>query len=118
MRLSRPRIVLSAVVSSGAVLFAGGCDNSIRLTEVLPPLEAASLDANAGNWRMIVMSAPNQFTVAAPTAVTSAAYVAEVDAIKAAQSNLTAAQRQSIAYWSGGGVLRWNQKPKSMFLCH
>jgi hypothetical protein len=109
LRLLRLRIALSAIVSCGAVLLAAGCDNSIRLTEVLPPLEAASLDANAGNWRMIVLTAPNQFTVAAPTAVTSAAYVAEVDAIKSAQANLTAAQRQSIAYWSGGGVLRWNQ---------
>ncbi|HET6760989.1 MAG TPA: hypothetical protein VFH13_02765, partial [Gemmatimonadaceae bacterium] len=109
MSLLRLRIALSAIVSCGAVLLAAGCDNSIRLTEVLPPLEAASLDANAGNWRMIVLTAPNQFAVAAPTAVTSAAYVAEVDAIKFAQANLTAAQRQSVAYWSGGGVLRWNQ---------
>jgi hypothetical protein len=91
------------------VLFAAGCDNSIHPTEVLPPLDAASLDANAGNWRMIVLTAPTQFTVAAPTAVSSAAYIAELDAIKAAQSHLTSAQRESIAYWSGGGVLRWNQ---------
>jgi hypothetical protein len=91
------------------VLFAAGCDSSIHPTEVLPPLEAASLDANAGTWRMIVLAGPTQFTVAAPTAVSSAAYIAELDAIKAAQSRLTSAQRESIAYWSGGGVLRWNQ---------
>jgi len=76
---------------------------------VLPPLDAASLDATAGTWRMIVLSASNQFAVAAPAAVSSVAYLAELDAIKAAQVNLTAAQRESIAYWSGGGVLRWNQ---------
>src|SRR6266576_2478687 len=43
------------------------------------------------------------------SAETSAAYAAEVAAIKTAQANLTAAQRSSIAYWAGGGVLRWNQ---------
>ena len=58
---------------------------------------------------MIVFTAPTQFTVAAPAATTSAAYVAELTAIKTAQSNLTEAQRRSIAYWSGGGVLRWNE---------
>jgi PAP2 superfamily protein len=109
LRLSRLRTVLPAVISCGAVLLATGCDNSIHPTEVLPPLDAASLDANAGTWRMIVLTAADQFVVAAPAAVGSAAYVAELDAIKAVQTNLTDAQRQSIAYWSGGGVLRWNQ---------
>jgi len=36
-------------------------------------------------------------------------YVAELDAIKASQANLTSSQRKAIAYWSGGGVMRWNQ---------
>ena len=109
MRLSRQRIVLPLIASLCSVLFATSCDNTLRLTEVLPLLDAASLDANAGNWRMILLTAPNQFAVAAPAPVTSPAYVAELDAIKAAQSTLTSAQRQSIAYWGGGGVLRWNQ---------
>ena len=39
----------------------------------------------------------------------SAAYQAELAAIKTAQAALTDAQRQYIEYWSGGGVLRWNQ---------
>ena len=109
MKLSRLRIVLPAAISCGAVLFAAGCDNSVHLTEVLPPLDAVSLDANAGTWRMILLTAPTQFAVAAPAATNSAAYVAELSAIKTAQANLTGAQRQAIAYWSGGGVLRWNQ---------
>lgn len=91
MNLSRLRIVLPAVISCGAVLFAAGCDNSIRLTEVVPPLDAASLDANAGTWRMILLTAPTQFTVAAPAATNSVAYVAELNAIKTAQANLTGA---------------------------
>jgi hypothetical protein len=58
---------------------------------------------------MIVLTSPGQIAVAAPTPVTSPAYVAELDAIKLSQANLTSAQRQAIAYWSGGGVMRWNQ---------
>jgi hypothetical protein len=58
---------------------------------------------------MILLSSPSQIVVAAPAPVTSAAYVAELDAIKSSQANLTSAQRQAIAYWSGGGVMRWNQ---------
>ena len=58
---------------------------------------------------MILLSGPTQFAVAAPAAETSAAYRAELANIKSAQANLTDAQRRSIEYWSGGGVLRWNQ---------
>jgi hypothetical protein len=90
-------------------LTCAACDNTITSSEVLPPLQTASLDSTAGTWQMIVLSGPTQFTVAAPAAETSAAYTAELTAIKTAQSKLTAAQRQSIDYWSSGGVLRWNQ---------
>ena len=68
-----------------------------------------ALEPTAGSWRMIVLTGPNQIAVAAPAAVSSPAYVAELDAIKSSQATLTSAQRQSIAYWSGGGVMRWNQ---------
>ena len=90
-------------------LIWAACDNAITSTEVLPPLDAASLDSAAGSWRMIVLSGPTQFSVAAPAADTSAAYRAELAAIKVAQAHLTAAQRSTIAYWSAGGVLRWNE---------
>src|SRR2546430_8575762 len=101
--------VLAVIVSCAAAFAGSGCDNTITSSEALPPLEMASLDSNAGSWRMIVLSGPTQFTAAAPAAETSAAYAAELAAIKTAQANLTAAQRSSIAYWAGGGVLRWNQ---------
>src|SRR2546422_7606365 len=97
------------IVSCAAALAGSGCDSTITSSEALPPLEAASIDADAGSWRMILLSGPTQFTVAAPAAETSAAYAAELAAIKTAQSNLTAAQRGSIDYWAGGGGLRWNQ---------
>ena len=58
---------------------------------------------------MIVLTGPTQIAVAAPTTVTSTAYVAELAAIKSAQANLTSGQREAIAYWSGGGILRWNE---------
>src|SRR6266404_2121504 len=100
---------LLVAVASCAVALVGGCDKSIGPFEVLPALDPSSLDPAAGSWRMIELSGPTQFTVAAPAAVTSPAYVAELDAIKTAQANLTSAQRASIDYWSGGGVMRWNQ---------
>ena len=91
------------------VLVGAGCSGDIPLSEDLPPASPAGLDANAGNWRMIVLSGPAQFPVAPPAPVASDSYQAELSAIKTAQGSLTDAQRDAIDYWSGGGVLRWNQ---------
>lgn len=90
-------------------LLSAGCDKAVGPFEVLPALDPSALDAAAGSWRMIALTGPTQVAVVAPSAVSSAAYRAELDAIKAAQSHLTADQRRVVAYWSGGGVLRWNQ---------
>jgi len=101
-------------LSCAAVLLASGCENAAEPGERLPPLDAASLDADAGSWRMIVLAGPDQFAVAAPQAAGSDAYQAELGAIRAAQGSLTAAQRRSVEYWSGGGVLRWNQVAREL----
>jgi membrane-associated phospholipid phosphatase len=58
---------------------------------------------------MILLTGPTQFAVAAPNPASSPAYQAELVTIRNAQAALTAPQRETIAYWSGGGVLRWNQ---------
>ena len=109
LKMSNRRPLLLAAISVAAALAAGGCDKSVGPFEVLPPLEPSSVEPTAGSWRMILLTGPSQIAVVAPTPVGSAAYTAELDAIKVSQANLTDAQRQAIAYWSGGGVMRWNQ---------
>ncbi|HTF21044.1 MAG TPA: phosphatase PAP2 family protein [Chryseolinea sp.] len=87
---------------------ATSCDK-IEVTEQLTPLTPASVDADAGTWKMAFMTSPDQVPVPPPAAVGSDAYTAELAAVKDAQSKLTKAQRDAVEYWSGGGVLRWNQ---------
>ena len=58
---------------AAATLFMMSCDKQITQTEDLLPLVASSTDATAGNWKMIVLTTPNQVAVPAPTAVSSAA---------------------------------------------
>jgi hypothetical protein len=95
MRLPRP---LSLVLVAGV--------------SALAPISAqtpANPDRGAGTWQMITLTAPTQFTVATPAQTSSSDYQAELNAIRNAQSRLTAAQRKAIKYWSEGGVLRWNE---------
>ena len=92
-----------------AALLLTSCSKDVPTRSDPPPAQAASADAAAGTWKMIVLSAPTQIPVAPPAAAGSEAYAAELAAIKSAQAGLTDAQRENIDYWAGGGVLRWNQ---------
>ncbi|HEU4631674.1 MAG TPA: phosphatase PAP2 family protein [Gemmatimonadaceae bacterium] len=103
------RVVSTALALLVSAVGVAGCDRTVQPTEVLPALQPGSVDADAGSWRMLVLGGPEQFQVPAPAAVTSDLYRAELAAVKAAQARMTGAQRRALDYWSGGGVLRWNQ---------
>lgn len=94
---------------AAASMAIAACSKDVPTRADLPPATHGSPDANAGSWKMIVLSGPTQFPVAPPAPAGSDAYLAEVASVKAAQAGLTDAQRQNIDYWAGGGVLRWNQ---------
>jgi hypothetical protein len=91
------------------MLGSTGCGSkSVTPTEVLPPASPQTTDANAGQWKMIVLSGPTQIAVPAPLPVSDPSYQAELASIKTAQASAASSQA-AIAEWSGGGVLRWNQ---------
>ena len=75
----------------------------------IQPCPAASNDAGAGSWQMIVLSGPAQVPVPPPVATTDAAYQSELAAIKLAQANITSQQRQTLDYWNKGAVVCWNR---------
>jgi len=86
-----------------------GCKD-ISSSENLFPLTPANVDANAGTWKTILLISANQISIPDPAVTTQqATYLTELEAIKDAQSKLTADQKRTIEYWSVGGVLRWNQ---------
>lgn len=90
------------------------CDKEVQSEQKLKVLQPSNIDANAGTWKPILLTSNAQIAVAAPAAVTSDAYKAELESIKLIQANLTSAQRKSIEYWSAGGVLRWNEILRGM----
>ncbi|GAA3746686.1 phosphatase PAP2 family protein [Terriglobus aquaticus] len=101
--------LLMAFAALGVSSIPTGCGKDISTTEPLPTQTFSNVDANAGSWKMIVLSGPSQIPVAAPAAVNSATYASEIAQIKSDQAALTDAQKSSITYWSSGGVLRWNE---------
>jgi len=93
------------------LLVMASCHNEVTYTEGLFPLTPAQTDANAGTWLPVAVASYTKYaaTVPAPADTASAGYKTELATIKNLQSALTGDQRNAIAYWSDGGVLRWNQ---------
>lgn len=95
-----------------AAAFVGNisCNKSIDgRTDNLPALTPSSIDINAGSWKMVLLSRPDSFAVAAPAATSSPGYLGELNEIKGLQRNLTSEQIANIKYWNAGAVLRWNE---------
>src|SRR5438132_290527 len=90
----------------------------ISRVDQYPTLAPTSLDLNADTWKPVLITDPTVFTVAAPVATTSPAYVADLNEIKGYQRSLTDEQRATIKYWSAGAVLRWNEIMRDLVAKH
>ena len=90
-------------------LLASSCSKDIVTTEPLARLVPTSADANAGSWKMIILTSPTQISVAAPAGVKDPSYLNELTAIEGAQKSETTDQGTVIQYWSASGVLRWDE---------
>src|SRR4030095_2243997 len=78
-------------------------------TDKAPALSPANIDIDAGTWKPVLLSAPDEFAVAVPGGTNTPDYIARVNEIKTWQKNLTNEQKKSMEYWSAGAVFRWNE---------
>jgi hypothetical protein len=100
----------AAVVIAVMTLTAVSCSKELRYrTADTPALKPAKTDANAGDWKPLLLTSAAEIPVAAPGATTTPDYIAQVNELKAWQKNATEADLQSVKYWSAGAVFRWNE---------
>ena len=98
----------TALAVTLAALCLAGCGGAITAPDE-PTARSTAVDAGAGSWRMILLARVDDISVPPPADVASAEYRAELQEVAAAQRQLTDAQREAVAYWGSGGVLRWNE---------
>ena len=111
--------VFSLVVLTGLMVMQFACKKNIEgRTDNLPALSPANIDLEAGNWKLVTLSRPDSFAVAAPAAITLPGYLGELNEVKGLQFNMTAVQKDKIKYWSAGAVLRWNEIVRELVAKH
>ena len=75
-------------ILSGAFVgcFFLSCSKDITgRTDNAPALNPANTDINAGTWKTVLLTAPDEFAVAAPSATNTPDYIAQINEIKSWQ---------------------------------
>lgn len=101
--------LIQPILAAALLFLPLSCNKDVATQENLYAFTPSNVDANAGTWKPVYMTSNSQIVVPAPVAVTDPTYVTELATVKQYQNLLNDDKRNAINYWSGGGVLRWNQ---------
>ena len=85
------------------------CDKTPPEASLLEPYAETRLDANGGKWRPYLVIDSNKTSVPTPDATGSAAYLAELDALRTKMSAATFEEKELAIWWGSNGVLRWHE---------
>src|SRR6478735_11950934 len=109
--------ITAGIALSSIIYFS--CSKAVEgRTDNIPALNPVSQDIDAGQWKLILLSRPDSFAVAAPALPGTPGYSADLNEIKAYQQNLSGEQKENIRYWGAGGVLRWNEIIRELVAKH
>ena len=103
------KTLLSLIFLSSLLLGVVACKEPTIDEGILPFVPAATVDADGGTWRTIVLQSAGDINVPQPTAITSAEYQQELTTIKNGLLSLNPDQNTAVTYWADGGIRRWNQ---------
>lgn len=109
----------SLIIIAALITVVIACNKDVEgRTDNIPSLQPANIDLNAGTWKPVLLTSPDEFVVPAPSATTTPDYIAQVNEIKAWQADLSADEKRIVKYWSGGAVLRWNEIMRELVAKH
>jgi len=110
-------IAVTGIITTTALF--SSCSKSIDEANLnYPMINPTRVDANAGTWKPILLTAANEFACATPIATTSPDYIIQLNEIKSFQNNITTEERALVQYWGAGAVLRWNEIMRELVALH
>ena len=66
-----------AITTAAVIMIGVACNKDVDgRTDNIDALKPASIDQNAGTWKTILLTAPDEFAVPAPSATTTPDYIA------------------------------------------
>jgi PAP2 superfamily len=111
--------ILYSILLAGFILLTYSCSKSITERNLqYPLLNPSRMDANAGNWKPVLLTGPAEFPCAAPIAANSPDYILQLNEIKSYQAGITNEEKAIVNYWGAGAVLRWNEIMRELVARH
>lgn len=98
---------LGAAILAGCGGGSGGGLDAAAPTN--PPATNNLSEPTGGNWKTFILSSGREVQVVAPPFSGSPPERAELDEIRALQTNRSAADNAAISYWNAGASVRWNE---------
>jgi len=105
-----PRLRMALLMLLGCL---SSCDKE-TMERALPVFGPAAADAQGGTWRTIVLESAAEVNIPAAATTGSAAYLQEISQIVQLQASLMDTDRVLINQWKGSGILRWNEKLRTL----
>ena len=89
--------------------FVSSCVEDLATKYDFTGYQYSNLDANAGQWKLILHTSNEQIPLPIPAVSGSPELLKELADAKEKQSKATSAQREAVAYWTNNPLLRWNE---------
>lgn len=103
----------------GSLIGLHACSKDITEDNMqYPAINPIRIDADAGNWKPLLLTAANEFACATPIATTSPDYVLQLNEIKSFQADISQDEKRLVNYWGAGAVLRWNEIMRDLVAKH
>lgn len=103
------RNIIVIIAALSLLVFAASCEKELLTEAKYTAYEYSDLDEDGGDWKTILIESPDDIVVGTPDSEGSAAYLAELAALKTATTGLTGRQKEAVDYWTNNPILRWNE---------
>lgn len=108
------KIYFLGMLAFVALAIFQACEKDLPTNLEFSPYTYETLDENGGTWKPVLLDSATLVGIPAPDDASSAAYQTELADLKAASYDLTSDQEKAVAYWSGDGLVRWNEVARNL----
>lgn len=101
------------------LILISGCSKTITEDNLsYPILQPKRADAEAGNWKLILLSSPNEIACPTPLNISSQEHQSQLAEIVELQKEISVEEKELINYWGAGAILRWNEIMRELVAKH
>jgi hypothetical protein len=100
---------IPVIIAICALLSVPSCKKDLALSMNYEAYTFSGLDSAGGTWKPILLVNGNQFSVSAPAATNSSAYLQELQNLKSTVNNISSEQKKAVEFWSTNSLIRWNE---------